>query len=102
MPSKKSTNKKKVVIAEEDAVVESMYERHPDLFEKKPLLGTMTYNISYVRSEPQQKSKVIKILFRDTPLEILSEDENGWTEVKTLDESPIQGYTKTAYIQKAE
>lgn len=113
---KKSQPKKKIVIVEDDSVPKehdeksveliekSMYERHSEMFERNegPVSGTMTYNIAYIRSEPKQKARILKIVYKDAPLSLLSEDEDGWIKVKPLDEPKFEGYIKSAFVQKAE
>ena len=46
--------------------------------------------------------KVVKILDADEELELLGEDENGWTHVRTMTNPRVEGYVKSAMIERGE
>lgn len=85
-----------------------MAERHPEFFqtpvekveeEEAKNYATFNYQMSYLHVGPNQQSRVVKILNRDDRLELLGEDEKGWTHVKDMTKPQVEGYVKTAFLK---
>lgn len=64
----------------------------------KGTYGRFNYKLSYIRSEVGGQGKVLKILNPDEELQIVGEDQNGWTLVRSTTDPMVEGYVKTAFI----
>lgn len=85
MPKKKATTKAKVA-PKNDAVVN----------------GVVTYRMTYLWSEPNTFSKIVKIVTKGLVVQILEDLPDNWSKVKTVEQYPVEGYIRTVFVGKVE
>jgi hypothetical protein len=64
--------------------------------------GVVSYRMTYIWSDKNTRSQVLKIVTQGMIVEIISEEENDWTKVKTLDKNPVLGYMRSVFVRKSE
>ena len=91
-----------------ETIEDEMYERRPDTFRRRAVdeevndYGVVVYPFTYIKDGVDRTSRVVKMIYKEEQLRVLSGDQNGWTEVESLDEEPIRGFVKTAFIARSE
>lgn len=68
----------------------------------KGTYGRFNYKLSYIRSNPGGASTVLRILNPNEELQVMGEDENGWTLVRSTSAPVVEGYVKTAFIDRED
>lgn len=89
MPKKKKPTVKETVAVDKLDVSDLSY-------------GVVVYRMTYVWSERSTNSKVLRIVVQGAILQILSEEDNDWMRVKTVEENPVEGYIRSTFVGKPE